>query len=450
MDATIEQLKLLNDLSSARSKLMPYLAKCDGYLRGEQPLRFMTEAMRAEFGDKITELVLNWPELGTEAYESRLDVEGFRFEGSAESMGRELWDVWQANQLDTRAPMAHTDSIGLGVSAVIVGPPDSPDAPPLVTVESATDVAWLRDPRTGSVRAAAKWWTDPDRMEWATLYMTGVTTVLRRDGGWVVDQAIQHGIPRVPLVPLVNRPRIKYPDGRSEFDSVLPVADAANKIATDMMQSAEYHAMPRRWVFGMKASDFKDQQGNMLSPWRALKNHIWASSDPNVKAGQFEESSLSNFHETIKLLAQLAGQMLALPPEYLGFSTVNPPSADALRASESRLVKRVERKQAHLGEAWEDVMRLVLGFQRNESLLALGTTLETRWREASTPTVAQRADAVMKLATAKTPSGVAVLPLRQARRDLGYTEVQIAEMEAMDAEQSTELARVIADAGIGG
>lgn len=451
MEATTEQLKLLGDIDAARGRAKPALEKADQYLRGEQPLRFMTSAMRDEFGDKITELVLNWPELGTEAYESRLDVEGFRFAGQPVAEADKLWAVWQAARLDSRSSMAHIDSVGMGASVAIVGGPAEAGGPPLVTVESALDVGWLRSPRTGELRAAAKWWTDPDNSQWATLYVPGATFVLRKGGrSWEVDSADEHRWPVVPVVPLVNRPRIKYPDGRSEFESIIPIADAANKIATDMMQSAEYHAMPRRWVFGMKPSDFRDQAGNALSPWRALKNHIWAHPNKDIKAGQFPESDLRNFHETIKLLAELAAQMLALPQGYLGFHTVNPPSADGLRASESPLVKRVERKQVHLGEAWEDVMRLVIMFGGDRSMLSMADTLETRWREASTPTVAQKADAVMKLATAKTPSGKAVIPLRQARRDLGYTEVQITEMEAMDdAEALDPLTQAVIDGGIG-
>ena len=53
--------------------------------------------------------------------------------------------------------------------------------------------------------------------------------------------------------------------------------------------------------------------------------------------------------------------------------------------------------------------------------------LETVWRDASTPTIAQRADAVVKMRQA------GLISLRQARQDLGYSREQIAAMEVDDA-----------------
>jgi hypothetical protein len=210
------------------------------------------------------------------------------------------------------------------------------------------------------------------------------------------------------------------------------LADAANKIATDMMISAEYHAMPRRWAVGLRESDFVDADGNQISPWSMAAGHVWSTEQPpsEVQLGQFPESDLANFHNTIRTLAQIASQTLALPPHYMSFTTDNPASADAIRSSEIQLVKRVERKQVFLGGAWEDVMRLVLRFQTGEWDSA-ARALETLWRDPSTPTVAQKADAVMKLAT-PINGGPAILPLEQAREDLGYTPEQRRRMAEMD------------------
>jgi hypothetical protein len=55
------------------------------------------------------------------------------------------------------------------------------------------------------------------------------------------------------------------------------------------------------------------------------------------------------------------------------------------------------------------------------------------WRDPSTPTIAQKADAVVKLASARGANGVAILPVEQAREDLGYTPEQRRRMAEMDA-----------------
>lgn len=87
-------------------------------------------------------------------------------------------------------------------------------------------------------------------------------------------------------------------------------------------------------------------------------------------------------------------------------------------------------------------MRLVLRFQTGE-WDPKARSLETIWRDPSTPTVAQKADAIMKLAT-PVQGGRAILPIEQARIDLGYTPEQRERMADMDREamQDPYLARL--------
>ena len=423
-------LSALARLDTKLASLIPGLDRVDKYFEGEQPLKYMAQAMQAEIGDRVSQLVLNWLRFGAEAYENRLDIEGFRYRGS-DSSDDALWATWQANGLDEQSQQGHLDSLVLGRSYVIVGSGDAADDTPIVTVESPFQVFAERDPRTRRVTAAVKRWQDgegKDAIQRATLYLPDSTESFAFSKEWKsTGPADNHELGRVPVVPLVNRPRILRPDGLSEFQDVLPIADAANKMATDMMVSAEYHAMPRRWAVGLKADDFVDKDDNPISVWSRDTGTLWSSENHEAKFGQFNEADLSVFHNSIKLLAQLASQMLALPPHYLSFVGDNPASADAIRSSETQLVKRVERKHTYLGGAWEDVQRLVLRFQTGKwDPAAQG--LETVWRDPSTPTVAQKADAVVKLVQA------GVLPIEQGREDLGYSSEQRKRMAAMDSE----------------
>ena len=56
--------------------------------------------------------------------------------------------------------------------------------------------------------------------------------------------------------------------------------------------------------------------------------------------------------------------------------------------------------------------------------------MEAVWRDPATPTYASKADAVVKLYA----GGAGILPLRQARLDLGFTLSPIDRMEQWDAE----------------
>jgi hypothetical protein len=413
------------------------LRRYDAYYEGEQPIRFLAPAMRREFGDRITTLVMNLARIGTGAYENRLDVEGFRFKGD-DSRDDGLQEIWQANDMDGQSQQGHTESIALSRAYVCVGAGDSSDDPPLITVEHPLQAFVARDPRTRKGKSGIKRWNEEDGSRWAVLYLPNSTGVYRfGDDGWALDSPPdEHNLGRLPMVPLVNNPRLLRPNGLSEFHDIIPHMDAVNKLATDMMVSAEFHAMPRRYAFGLKEEDFQDANGNPLSSWSAIAGRLWSSEDKDVKVGQFPESDLAVFHNTIKFLVQMASMSLALPPHYMAFTGENPASADAIRSSETQLVKRVERKHTFLGEAWEEVMRLALRFQTG-TFEDKAKSLETMWRDPSTPTVAQKADAVMKLAS-PINGGPAILPIEQAREDLGYSPEQRRRMAQMDTAAATD------------
>lgn len=432
----------LKGLVAALDKSRASLAQFDAYLENEQPIKFVAPALQEEFGERLTALIINWPRLVTGAFEERLDVEGFRYAGKS-SGDKDLWETWQANDLDEQSQQGHFESIGLSRSYVFVGAGESADDAPVVTIESPMQVFARRDPRTRRVIEAVKRWDVGDIAvrgsyeQHAMLYTPGRRCEYIFDGpkGWrEVAPADKYDESIMPVVPLVNQPRILRPDGRSEFTDIVPLADAANKMATDMMVSGEYHAMPRRWAAGMKESDFVDESGRPLNPWSRDAGTLWSTENKDAKFGQFNESDLAVFHNTIKLLGQLTAQLSGLPPHYTAFSggDANPTSADAIRSSESQLVKRAERKQTYLGGAWEQVMRLVLRFQTG-AWDPDARSLETIWRDPSTPTLAQKADAIVKLAT-PIQGGRAIVPLEQARIDLGYTPEQRVRMAEMDRE----------------
>lgn len=462
------------------------LQKNDDYFEGEQPLRFIAPLLEQELGFRLSPIVINLCLFAVDVYDNRLDIEGFRVQSSQrtvigadgsfeqaivknDSADTDVRDVWQENDAPFLSQQAHRESLALGRAYAMVGGGDSAGDAPVITIESPFDAIHEDDPRTHKVRHGLKRWTDPDKTKWMTLLRgDGSSITWRLKGGdWVEERSEATGANAqrlCALVPLANDPRIlgrarpgKFDQrlGRSVFHPIISPLDALNKIASDMMVSAEYHALPRRWATGLNEDDFTDEHGKQLGTFSMIAGRLWGTENDKATFGQFPEAALTNFHDTMKLLMQVVAMQLGLPAHYLLFQGANPPSADAIRSSEAQLVKRAERKQASLSTRWEQVQRLVL-MELGRAEDARPKMIETMWGDPATPTIAQKADAIVKLVQARDYSGRSILPIEQARNDLGYTDVEQEHMRdwdqaAIQDQQIQNAMRELNDAaGIGG
>lgn len=434
-----EDRDLISKLSGALDFERPALKALNDEYEGRSPRCYMHPEILAELGDRISQVVIAWPQLVVDSVEERLDVEGFALpKGDADD---ELWRVWQTNDCDEQSQMATIDALTMRRSYIAVGTNEVDADTPLITFESPLEVFADIDPRTRKVRSAIRlygsggqrpgdWRANPvlgGKVErYATVYELNRTSHYDLTGEWKLLDRDEHNLGVVPIVPMVNRGRLADWRGRSELDPILPLSHAANKMATDMMVAGEFIAVPLRGIFGIGPGDIEGANGEPLTPMQILMGRLLMVPDDEKLARHFEfaAAQLSNFHGSIEQLARLTASLSGLPPHFLGLATDNPPSADAIRSSEARLVKRAERKQRAFGGSYEKAMRLVRRFQGDDD--PKWRRLETRWRDASTPTVAQSADAAVKKHAER------IITTRQARLDLGYSEAQIDRMEQDD------------------
>lgn len=448
MAIDLTPLEWIERLSRSHNAELPQLRLLNDYYEGRQALSYMHPQLLAEVGDRLRPVILNWPRLVADSMEERLDREGFRLPGE-DGADAELERVWQANDLDEWSQQGHLDALVMRRAFVAVGSNEEDADTPLVTVESPLQMFCEVDPRTRQPAAAIKRFSSesPERdaaqfADFTTLYLPNSTHWFERGRsaqGWVEYDRDEHRLGAIPVSPLVNRPRLLAPYGTSELADIIPISDAACKIATDMMVSAEFHAMPRRWALGFDEDDFRDEEGNALNSWEVIAGRVWRSAktkrDDGAEVGQFAEAELRNFHETIKLLAQTVQSLGALTATDMGFVSDNPASADAIRSAETRKVKRAERKQRSFGGTWERTARLINRFQTAEWDPAY-RQVETLWRDPATPTFGQKADAVVKLTQGERP----VIPIESAWDDLGYSQGRQNRMrELFDAEASREV-----------
>ncbi|RCL91805.1 MAG: phage portal protein [Microbacterium sp.] len=437
----MEMLDEAMRLSRMLGRERKFLEKYDLYFEGEQPLRFIAPQLQQELGHRLSPIVLNLAQFAVDVYDNRLDIEGFR-SSSDEISDDELMEIWEINDGALTSQQVHREGLALGRGYVTVGPGDDDDDAPVVTIESAFDAIHEDDPRTKKVKHGIKKWTDTDKTRWMTYHhLNGWASWYWKSGEWAFDKEETTDYKLCGLVPLMNDPRLlgrsrpgKFDQriGRPVFHPIVSELDALNKFAWDMMVSGEFHALPRRWGTGLSEDDFVDEAtGKAMGTWSMIAGRMWGTENEKAKFGQFTEADLANFHNTIKLLMQITAMQLGLPSHYLLFQGDNPPSADAIRSSESQLVKRAERMQQSRSTRWEQVQRLVM-LRTGRGAEAAKNRIETLWRDPSTPTIAQKADAIVKLVQARDSQGRSIVPIEQAREDLGYSTIQQSQMRDWD------------------
>ncbi|MGD9989068.1 phage portal protein [Pseudonocardia sp.] len=414
--------------------------RLNAYYDGEKRLEALGITLPPEM--RRLAVVVNWPRLAIRSLEERLDVEGFRLAGEPRVSER-LWEWWQANNLDTRGPLGHKEALVTGDAYIVVGRRDGDDETPLITVESGAHLHADIDPGTGEVRSAGRVYAADDNgvPQRAALYLPDVTLLyeLRAGSGFREVDAVEHELGTVPVVPMLHADRLDDVGGRSDMLDIIGLTDACCRTLTNLGGAQELLAVPQRYVLGATAGDFQNTDGTAKTAWEAYIGRILALGNEDAKVGQFTAADLRNFTEVINQYSKLVSAMTGLPPHYLGYSTENPTSADAIRSSESRLVKRAERVGTQFADAWESALRIALRWIDDTDDVP---RLETRWRDPSTPTFAAKADAVTKLVQA------GIIPKEAAWDALGYSQEQQAHYAQLMA--SDPLAALIRSVGADG
>ena len=386
------------------------------YYEGRQRLEHIGLAVPPEL--RRFETVVNIPRVAVDEVERRLDVKSLMLPGS-DTADDGLREGWDANNLDSESPLLHKDALTFGRGFVTVGSNEDDREHPLITVEPTRQMTCIVDRRKRSMLSAMRVYKNFDGTRCRTLYLPNSTLWLEAGPkGWEVVDRDDHGLGRVPVVLFLNRRRAGHWHGTSEMADVMGLTDSVARTLTNMAIAAEVHSVPQKWVAGADPNDFKDPQtGDMKPLWETYFGAIIASAKEETKFGQFQASDLKNFHESVDKLMIWSANLLGLPTRYFGQDTVNPAAEGAIRADEARLVKNAERKQMTFGDGWGWVMGLYERFRTGEWLDA--NRLKVEWHDAGTPTFAQRADAIQKLA-----GGVPILSRQGAWDELGWSDTR--------------------------
>lgn len=376
------------------------------------------------------DVVIGWPAQAVDVLSERLRPEGVILPGY-DDIG--IDDIWNDNRLSLEAPMAHTDAgiYGPGFVVISAGGVGEPDV--LITVEPASSMTALWDRRARRVQAAllvGKVTTG--RVTAMTLFQPNQTIELTESNGvWSIERK-PHNLGRVPVVPLINRPRSDRPWGASEITRGV-IAYSAGAVRTLLAAeiSREYYASPQRYILGADDDTFKKPDGSTKNPWEVYLGRYlaltrnWDQGETAPVVGQFTPSSPQPYIDQVKMYSQLMSAETAIPAHYLGFVTDNPASAEAIQATESRLVMRAKDRQDSFGWSWAEAMRIAL-LIRDGGLPETASQMHTLWKSPGTPTPAADTDAAIK----KVQAGILPAGSRVVLEELGYSQVTIDRIES--------------------
>lgn len=352
-------------------------------------------------------------------------------------------DVFLDNSLEAEAPMVHLDSLifGCGFASVGVRDLDDLEKTPLVTTESTELTTGIYDPQKRRLTSGVVFRTDDDgNIMRAALMKLDETIYLRRlsvGGYWIVDHKDEHKLGRLPLVPFINRPMGSRRSGRSEITRpIRGYTDIGVRTILGMETNREFFSAPQRYVLGATEDDFRDEAGNKIPGWQSVIGRIWGigrNDDGELpEVGEFTPAPSRPYLEQIQGLSQLVAADGAVPQTYLGFMSDNPASADSIRALESRLIKRSERRITSFGWSWNEVGRLCW-LMKNPGTKEI-PRLDTDWGNPATPTMQADADWAIKLIAARVLSPDSTI----ARNRLNFSKSEQAIIEQENRRQEAK------------
>lgn len=255
----------------------------------------------------------------------------------------------------------------------------------------------------------------------------------------VVD-VVPTGLPCPAVDRVRNQLRSSQWYGRSLLTpAVRYYTQAAARTLMGMEYNREFYTTPKWHIKNATMDMFTDSDNpspteKARAGWDATTGSVLTlpppeDGEPEMDIGQFAANPPTPYVEQLRTYSQLMGSATGIPTSYLGFSTENPPSADAIRAWLERLVRGCSSQQRLISP---DVRHLgwMLHFLNQERTpwSEFATSTRELWENPATPTLSSDADAVTKL-TAEN-----IVP---AQSDWVYDRLGITEEEREDFRSSS-------------
>ena len=240
-------------------------------------------------------------------------------------------------------------------------------------------------------------WNEYDNPILEAYLLPGITQIFER--GKLVEK-IETGIDWPLLVPIINRPDAVRPFGHSRISrACMSHVAAAVRTAKRSEIASEFYSFPQRYILGMEES------AERMDKWRATMSSLLRidkdSDGDHPVVGQFNQQSMTPHTDQLRMFAGLFAGETGLTLDDLGFPSVNPSSAEAIKSSHEtlRLTARKAQRDFSVGLKNAGFLAVCVRDRRNYERVEVATTT-AKWEPIFEPDAAmlsQIGDGVIKI-----------------------------------------------------
>jgi hypothetical protein len=372
--------------------------------------------------------------LAAEATAERMSVEGIRI-GDEPEADKDAWRIWKDSDFDAGSDEAITAALIYERSFVSVAPPKDGKNPRL-SFEDPSQVVLAYSPE-GERIAALKVFGD----EWTgdvfgTLYTPGyVVRMVRRgddDGShnpldpyrWLARQmprgaeaVTRNPLGEVPFFELQNRPLGEI---RSELAPLVLPQRLLNQTMFNIQAIAEYGAFRQKWATGIEVPR-NPETGQPIAPYEAHITKLMVAEGADAKFGDFNATDLKPHLDLAREIAGHMARISRLPATYF-LTEVSNVGAETLALIVGGLVAKCKRRVKGYEPGLEGAMRLAFKARGEDGDAAKAASrIEVKWAEMETRSMAQAADAAVKLTQGDNP---VITPQTAQEKWLGMSQTE--------------------------
>lgn len=335
LNALVKQVKAKQPRNELRTALMNHKRTFENW------------PLVSEMGE--LKAVLGWCAKGVETLARRCRLEGFTLSGGQDLSAYDLDVLLDDTQFLRRSGMGELNSLVHSVAfevATTSSDPAEPDV--LITHVSALNGSGTWNGRLGRLDdflSVQSWKASGDPEEWA-LYLPGRT--------WVYENGTldlqEHSLTdRVPVEPLIYKPRLERPFGQSRITrSAIFLTRSAARVIVRSESTADLYSAPGLLALGLTADQIADGSwragiGNVIGIPDAEEGPAEAPQLARVAIQTIQQASQEPHVAQLRAWAQLFSGEMSIPVSSLGIGVdSNPTSAESYAASREDLIAEAE------------------------------------------------------------------------------------------------------------